>query len=187
MQRFAWLGMLLAGAVLWTVTLFISRYFAAPQQEVNLVLSTLAVSTPAFLLALLAHRFQLARPLLNAVLAYCVGSAVVTGLLHRLEATHAVPVLRSLEAALIHLVSATLFVPGNEGGYAFVWANFLWLAMAGLVASIFLEAFATKFGAQPAPGGKAPAQPGKKSSPAARRALRPRRKPTAGNGTDRHE
>lgn len=184
MKRLVWLGALLAGAVIWSVSLFISRYFAAPQAEMNMVLSVLAVGTPAAILALAVNHLRLRRPLVLCVTAYCLASAAATGVLHRLQAPEGVPAIRSLEAALIHAGSLTLFIPSDRG-YIFAWANLLWLAAAGLIASIVLEAVAPK------PGTKAVHKPAAHShevsgsAPKGPRSLRPRRKPTRRDGTDR--
>lgn len=185
MKRFVWLGVLLSGSAIWAVSLFVSRYFAAPQPEVNMILSTLAVGAPAFFLALAADRMRLRRPLLLCVAAYCLGSAVATGVLHSLEAPDGATVGRSLEAGVFHAGSLTLFVPSDRG-FVLAWANALWLAVAGLVASISLEALAPKGGSgrseQKRPGDTKPDVNPSRSTP---RSLRPRRRPRGGNGTER--
>ncbi len=182
-QQRHWIGLLLGGVLAWSVVLGLTWYFAVPVLFVNLLLTCLAVSAPAFFIGRGAVGGQVRKPVLLTLAAYVGGAALAIAGLQAFGPVVAGGPQRIVGAFLVHLFTLTLFVPAADGGYQLFPVNLLWLALAGMTASIAAEAAAKR--AAPTPG-KTPktrsTAPGSAREATASRP-RPRRRRSGRGGT----
>lgn len=144
MRQRSGIGFLLISTLGWSVVLGLVWYFAVPILLLNLFLTCLAVGLPAYVLGRSAVHRQARKPVLLTLAAYCGGAALAIGALQAIGRGGSADLHRVVEAFLIHLVTLTLFVPAPDGGYQLFPVNLLWLALAGMTASIAAEAAAKR-------------------------------------------
>ena len=136
--RFGWLTWFVAGAAVWSATLWVSRFYRVPVFVVDVFLSALAVGTPSFAMGVAAARRPLRHPMLSILGAYCLGSGVAIAFLHGLVRPD-LPVFPScVGVGLVHTAALTLLVPDIGRGFVLSWGNAMWLALVASAASVGL-------------------------------------------------
>ena len=129
-------GLVLGGAVVWSITLWLARRY--PVEPPAAIFTTVAaVGLPAFFGGALAYRWRLWQPPLWSALGYCLGSGVATAALMPPGQT----LEGSVRVALAHAGSLTVLVPDPVGTLRPWWANLVWLAGVVIIALYGIEAY----------------------------------------------
>ena len=129
-------GLVLGGAAVWSVTLWLARRY--PVEPPTAVFTTVAaVGLPAFFGGALAYRWRLWQPPLWLALGYCLGSGIAVAALM----APGLALEQYASAALAHAGSLTVLVPAPGGGVQPWWPNLVWLAGVVVITLFGIDAY----------------------------------------------